>query len=184
MVSLLLEDFRNANLPELSDDMSQIMSLNTAFSILVRCENVEDCKYEGLPKNLKDSVDHGLDLGIQEIDKLVALVDKRIHEETTYKEKYYLYQLLEMFSGYIRCRSIIDATLKDEKLSREDVEGLELLKGKLVSLKNEFKEIKRRKRVKNDEAAQSRIDREVQEINNRFFCAWSRTNASLSQQYM
>ncbi len=182
MSCLVLKDFENTNLPELSNDMSNIMSLNTAFRILVTCEESEGVKYTNLSYDLKESVKEGLYLGIKEVDKITTLLNKRVDNETTNREKYYLYQLLDIFSGYIRKRSVIDSILKDE-LTDTDIEEMKSLGEKLKLLSFQFKKIKKSKRIKNTDLARLKLDREVDKINNNIFTMWFQRAASIDGQY-
>ncbi len=170
MRSLLVSDFENMNLPLLEDDVSLIISLNSAFDILLACEKKE-LDYSTLPDNLKGTIDTGLSNGITEIEKIKGLLNKNLGGRIENKERVYLYLLLKNFTYLSRNDLVAEISLKD-KLSITDEETLDNAMKRLDSLLNDLTRLKDHKRIKNTELAEKKLDRTFDRIQNNLFNNW------------
>lgn len=170
MRSLLVSDFENMNLPLLEDDVSSIISLNSAFDILLTCEKKE-VDYSTLSDNLKEAVDTGLYNGITEVEKIKGLLSNKLSGRIGNKERVYLYLLLMNFTYLSRNELVAEISLKDT-LSEADESTLNNALKRLDSLLNDLKKLRDYKRIKNTELAEQKLDRTFNRIRNNLFNNW------------
>jgi hypothetical protein len=183
--SLILDEFRDSNISEIGNDISHIMSLNTAFKILLICETEENCSYNSLSSELKSSVDSGLRSGIIEIEKIRGYVKKCLDGDTTIKEKAYLYDVLIVFC-YLNGNELIANSVLKNNLDVSDIRRLEEAINKLENLKMHLEKIKSKKSIKNAELDNLRMNRTVDEIgrtSSNLFKNWIFGVNSLDSQY-
>ncbi len=167
----MLEDFRNANLPDLGRDMSNIMSLNTAYTILLTCEKKRGCNYDDLPPRLKDAVDIGLDSGIVEIKKLKDLIIKALDGTLTNKERIYAHNLLIVFS-YLRRRKLIAEAILKKDLTETEIQSIKDSIKRLDELSNSLKDLKTKKRIKGTELIKLRLNETLDSVQDNLFNKW------------
>jgi len=178
--SLLLDDFKDSTVSEIDADLSRIMSLATAFSILVSYEN-SNKSFDDLSPRLKEAVDEGIEVGIEEVEKVKTLLEDFLSEDLSTRDTIYLYELIRVFNFLSRAELVARSLLKD-RLSDEDSLFLKNAINRLGELSYNLRELRRKKRIKNTELAEHRLDEVMRQMNDSIFDNWISTVNELERQ--
>ncbi len=170
MRSALLYDFENMSLPKLEVDVSYIISLNSAFDILLTCEK-KNLDYSKLPEKLRESVDTGISNGIAEVNKIKELLNKCLGGRIKNDEKVYLYTLLNNFTYLSRNELVAETSLKD-KIKRSDEQIIENAIQRLGNLAEDLEKLKKSRKFKNTAIAEQKLDKTFSKIQDSLFSNW------------